>query len=673
MCSILRGDDPPGDPGGTDPQEPAVRIRLLAPAAAGVLLIGAVAGPAVATSATVARPAAGSATSALTLLSLALAGHDVRVGNVALTSDTLTGTPAAKVVVTPVRADGTAYGEQTVTPADSPASVPSFDSTATLPAALAAVASIKSPVFDVSSTTGSGASSKAGAASLGSVKVLGLPVALNGTIDVSSLVNDTKAVGDKTLTVKNLALPSIADLLGALGLNLQALPIKTLTDLLAGLSLTDPAVTAAKQALDAAQALIQTQLTAAQKAVDDQQLVVTAASKDLADKTAALSKAKLDLTAAQAAVTTAQTAATAATGGVTAAQSNLNTALAAVTAAAGVIPLSTFIAANPTLAVVQTYVAAQDALTAANATAATAATNLTSAQTAAAAAQALVTALNAAVDAAQALLTAANALLTTLLNTLKGLLGQLGPQVTNLLAAVTAVLSTTPLVSIDSFTVQTRALATSAVAGGQSASVVGGELQGVHVLGTDVLSNVLGNTKIDLLDLVGGTLAQVTGKIAALNGVLSSVLSAVPGLSIPAPQVALLTKSASTDIVDGFGTAQTSVRALQVTIPAITLPAALALPGAASLPAITGAPNLKGALGINAVGDLLSKPITLGLGTLSEQAKFRPAVTAAPSTTPVTVGPPELPRTGLPAGIAVLGLLLVGSALVLRRRLTSQV
>jgi hypothetical protein len=158
----------------------------------------------------------------------------------------------------------------------------------------------------------------------------------------------------------------------------------------------------------------------------------------------------------------------------------------------------------------------------------------------------------------------------------------------------------------------------------------------------------------------------VTSKVDALTGVLSSVLSAVPGLSVPAPKVALLTKSTSTSISGGFGTAQNTVRALQISIPAITLPAALALPNAAALPALSGAPNLKGALGINAVGDLVSKPMTIGLGTLSERASFRPAV-AAPVTTP-TAPTPELPRTGLPAGIAVFAMLLVAGGLLLRRR-----
>jgi uncharacterized phage infection (PIP) family protein YhgE len=289
-------------------------------------------------------------------------------------------------------------------------------------------------------------------------------------------------------------------------------------------------------------------------------------------------------------------------------------------------------------------------------------TALTNAQTAAQAAQV-------AVDAAQAALNSAQALLNTLLTTLNGLLGQLAPQINALLAAVTAVLDGTPLVSIDSFTVETQALAKSASAGGQTAKVVGGEIQGVHVLGTDVLNNVLGSSTVDIVELAGSTLSQVTSQISTLTGVLSSVLSAVPGLSIPAPQVGLLTKSTSTSIENGFGVAKDSVNALSVTLPAITLPAALALPNAASLPAISGVPNLAGALGTAAVGDLTSQAMTLRVGTLSEQATFRPG---SATTTPPGAGGPPLATTGLPGGIAVIGLLLIGFGLVVRRRFATE-
>ncbi|MCW2571093.1 MAG: hypothetical protein JWO88_1151 [Frankiales bacterium] len=643
-----------------------MRIRPLATAAAAALVLG-VAGPAVAasTAATAAQPAAGTATSGLTLLGLALAGHDVRVGSVALVSDTVSGSPASKVVVTPVRADGTAYGEQSVTPANSPASVPSFDSSATLPAALATLASIKSPVFDVSSSTTSGASSKAGTASLGSVSVLGLPVKLDGNVDVSSLVNGTNALGQKTVTVKNLALPSIADILAALGLNLKALPIKTLTDLLAGLDLTNTAVTAAQAALDAASATIKTALTTAQTNLDSANATFKQQTADLASKTSQADAALKALQQANSAVGASTAANTAAT-------TAFNTDLAAISPAAlATLPVGANTPAgyNSLSAAQKSTVESASPGTAAAAAQATAAANqLATAQSTAAAAAAASAAADAAVAAAKTALAAAQAAVDAATAALNALLAQLAPQINALLAAITALLDGTPLVSIDSFTVQTQALAKSALAGGQTAKVVGGELQGVHVLGTDVLNNVLGNSSINVLDLTGSTLSQVTSKLGALTGVLSSVLSSVPGLSVPAPTVKLLTKTTSTSIANGFGTAQNTVQALSISIPAITLPAALALPSAATLPSITGVPNLSTALGIAAVGDLVSKPMTLSVGTLSERATFRPATTSSPT----TAGQPPLATTGLPAGIAVLGLLLVGLGLVVRRRFAAE-
>ncbi|MDT7571018.1 MAG: hypothetical protein QOE05_1192 [Actinomycetota bacterium] len=644
-----------------------MRIRPLATAAAAALVLG-VAGPAVAVSAApaAAKPPAGTASTGLTLLSLALAGHDVRVGSVVLSSSTVSGAPTSKVVVTPVKADGKTYGEQTVSSANSPAAVPSFDSAAVLPAALAGIVSVKSPVFNV--TAGPAAAAKAGADSLGSVRVLGLPVALDGTLDAGSLVNSVNAAGNKTVAVKNLALPSIADILAALGLDLSKLPTKTLTDLVNGLDLTNTAVTTAQQALAAAQAALGTAFTTAQSAVDAARADVASKTADLASKKTAADDALVAVQSADALVTAKTTARNTAQQAFDAKISALPTSVTS-TLPAG---FNTIAGYNSLGSALQgTIESASPGTAAAAAQLTTAANELADAQSAAAAAAAASAAATAALNAATAALAAAQAALTAALNTLNALLGQLAPQINALLAAVTAVLDGTPLVSVDSFTVETQALVKSASAGGQTAKVVGGEIQGVHVLGTDVLNNVLGSSKVDVLDLVGSTLSQVTAKVDALNGVLSSVLSAVPGLSIPAPQVDLLTKSTSTSIANGFGNAQNSVNALSVSLPAITLPAALALPSAASLPAISGVPNLKGALGINAVGDLTSQAMTLKVGTLSEQSSFRPG-SGSTTTTPPGSGPP-LATTGMPAGVALLGLLLVGFGLVVRRRFATEV
>ncbi|MCA1710190.1 MAG: hypothetical protein LC789_00560 [Actinobacteria bacterium] len=665
-----------------------MRHRPLATAAAAALLLGAIAGPAAArsTATPAAAPAAGSATSALNILSLALAGHAVQVGGVALTSDTLTGTSVAKAVVTPVKVDGVAYGEQTVTPENSPTTVPVVSSGSVVPAALSGLAAVTSPAFNVSTSNTNGASSRAGAASLGSLSVLGLPIKLDGTVDVSSAVSGTSALGQKEVTVKNLALPSVADLLGALGLDLSKLPVSTLTELLKQLNLTSTVVDAAQKALDDAQAALNAQIATAQAQVDAAQRNLDAAKADLASKLTALDAAKVSLTQAQTAFDAAKTASDAALSAQAKAKSELDAATSALLAAAPV-PGSTVAVALTALAgtsVANTYIAALDAYNSASSLVATTGTALANAQTAADLAVVAVNAAQGAVDIAQKLVTDLQAVLNGLIDALQKILANLQPQLDALLAAITGVLDGTPLVSIDSISIQTQALVTSASAGGQTAKVVGGEIVGLHVLGTDVLNSALGVSSIDVLDLVSGTLTKVTDTVNGLTGTLSSVLSNVPSLptlSIPAPQIGVLTKSTSTDIAGGFGLAENSVKALSVTIPAITLPAAVALPNAASLPAISGLP-VGSVVAAAAVGDLVSKPITLSLATLSEQSKFRPATVAAPGTsnpgtnapgtnTPGTTAPetPQLPRTGLPAGIALLAILFVGGALLMRRRL----
>ncbi|MCU1672041.1 MAG: hypothetical protein JWN77_154 [Frankiales bacterium] len=668
-----------------DRLEPHVRHRPLATAAAAALLIGAVVGPAAArgTAAPVAAPAAGTATSALNILSLALAGHAVQVGGVALTSDTVTGSAIAKAVVTPVTVDGVAYGEQTVTPESSPMTVPVVSSGAVVPAALSGLAAVTSPAFDVSTSSSDGASSRAGTASLGSISVLGLPIKLDGTVDVSSVVSGTNALGQKEVTVKNLALPSVADLLAALGVDLSKLPVATLTELLERLNLASTVVDTAQKALDDAQAALNAQIAAAQAQVDAAQKNLDAAKTDLASKLTALDTSKANLSAAQAAVDAATTASNAALAAQASAKTELDKATAQVQAVSPLVPFATALGlASPALKA--TYQAAVDGAAAAAAQVATTGTALANAKSAADIATAAVNAAQGAVDIAQKLVADLQAVLNGLIDALQKILANLQPQLDALLAAVTGVLDGTPLVSIDSISLQTQALVTSAKEGGQTSKIVGGEIVGLQVLGTDVLKNALGVSSIDVLDLVSGTLAKVTDTVNGLTGTLSSVLSNVPSLptlSIPAPQIGVLTKTTSTGIAGGFGLADNSVKALSVTIPAITLPALVALPNAASLPAISGLPT-GGLVGAAAVGDLVSKPIALSLATLSEQSKFRPATVAAPGTnnpgtnapgtnTPGTHTPqtPQLATTGLPAGIALLAILFVGGALLLRRRL----
>jgi hypothetical protein len=656
--------------------------RSLATAAAAALLLGAAAVPASAAVPTAppARPG-GTATSALTLLSLALAGHDVRVGGVTLASDSLKGAPSSTVTITPLKLDGTAYGEKTVDAGHSPGSIPVVDSSTVAPG-LGALATVKSPAFTASSTSASGSSAKAGTTSLGSVQVLGLPVKLDGALNVASSVDQTGALGEKTLTIRNLALPSVADLLAALGLDLPKLPTSTLNDLVNKLGLVNGPIATAQQALGTAEQAIKTQLSAADAAVADASAKAKAATDDLVGKNSALAAAQKDLDTKTAALQPLKNAVTTAQANLTAANKPVTDASAAVTAAlavAGLTPAeyAALLVKPPAVANALAALAAAQSSSAAAISSATAA--VTSATSALATAQSAADAAKVAFDAAQAAVTLAKQTITTALTAvdaanaaLATLLVQVQPQATKLVAAVTAVLDTTPLVSIDRLTVQTQAAVRSAKPGGQSAKVVGGEVQGLRVLGTDVLKNVLGTSTISLFDLSGATLASVNSKVNGLTGILSSVLSnvpALPTLSVPAPKVELLTKSMSTGITGGFGTAQNTVRALQITIPPITLPAAIALPGAVRLPAFSGLPApASGAA-------LVSQQVVLGMGTLTEQARFRPSALAVTPGTAANPGtgspatPAQLPRTGLPAGVALFGVVLVAGGVLLRRRL----
>ncbi|MBC7373747.1 MAG: LPXTG cell wall anchor domain-containing protein [Frankiales bacterium] len=227
-------------------------------------------------------------------------------------------------------------------------------------------------------------------------------------------------------------------------------------------------------------------------------------------------------------------------------------------------------------------------------------------------------------------------------------------------------------------TVLSRATATSAKPGDQSATVVGGEVAGLKVLGTDVLSNVLGTTKVDLAGVTAAQLSAVNALVGQLTATLSSVLSTVPGfptLSVPAPKVELLTKSVRTGSAGGFGTAGTDLRALAITVPGLSVPTALAVPGAASLPALGGVTQVAGLL--------TSAPVSLELANLGNAVRFSPATLAAGAGTPTagtpTAGTPvtatpgaatpeQLPRTGANEALAILGVALLAAAVAVRRR-----
>lgn len=648
-----------------------MRTSPLLSAAAAAALVAGLAGPA--SAATPASPASGRATSGATLLTLGAAGHELSAGTLQLISDTLSGSPLAEVVLTPLELDGTAYGQQRVTPgADGTA--PALES-ATLPGALAGALAVRSPALSATASDTDGtAATEAGAGSLGGVSLLGLPVDLSGSLTAGSLVSPDLGAADQSVLVEDLALPSIAELLGALGLDVSKVPVEVLLELVQELDLVNTAVDDAQDALaDAtaeATALVQAQLDAVDAA--------TAALAAEQQQLAALEAAAPDLTAARAAAEAQLAQAQA---------SQASAAAAATTAAQSAAALQAVYDATPTLLqppLLPALTAAQAAADEAAdlAVAATAAVDAATAQLAAADSleelrAAALTAADAAVDLAEEALAAANRLLDAAQQALTDLLATLAPLVATLLETLTDVLDGTPLVSLDSLQVLSSAGATSAEDGGQSAEVVGGEVTGLRVLGTDVLDSVLGTSSVELLDVTAAQLAAVNGLIADLTGTLSDVLSSVPGLptlAVPAPTVELLTQNVDTGTDGRFGTAATELTALSITLPSISVPTALAVSDAAGLPALAGVTQ-------DVAGVLSSGAVTMELANLGNAVRFAPAAaatgtpttgtptTGTPTTGTPTAGTPRtLPTTGADAALAGLGVALLAAAAVVTRR-----
>jgi hypothetical protein len=589
----------------TLPEEKPVSTRplLAATAAASALLLGATAGsPALA-----ATPSApkGVGTSTVSLLDLVAGGHELAVGGVSLVSDTVNGSALAKATITPLVADGTAYGKQEVTPSNSPVTVPAVTS----PAAIAGIVSVTTPAITASAT--SGPSSTAGIPSLGSLSVLRIPVSLSGDVTVSSAVSSAGALAQKSVTVSDLSLPSIGAILAALGLDVTKLPTGTLSELIGELGLTNAAIDTAQAAVDAAQS----------------QVDVAAAA--VADAQAALTAANSANTAAQAAVAPALATLEGLLDQVSATTTALYPGADTVLGYAGLGSAGTAVVELDAPGTAAAFIAYTDAVTAASAAAAQ-------------------------VAAAQAALDAAQAQLATLSDALADAVA-----VVDGLAAT--LLNGTPLVSLDSLTVGTTAKSSSGTLAGQTAEISGGTIKGLKVLGTDVLATALGSTQVDLLALAGAKLASVTAAVDEVTGALSSVLSTVPGLpalQIPAPEVQLLTRTTKKWVEGGYGRAMTAVQALSIALPAVTIPSAVALPSAAALPALTGVTQT--------AGQLVSAPISFALLTVADQSAFAP--TALPGTGGRLTQQPPLAQTGLPVGLAALALLLVGAGVIAHRR-----
>jgi len=308
---------------------------------------------------------------------------------------------------------------------------------------------------------------------------------------------------------------------------------------------------------------------------------------------------------AAAALTSANTALTTAKTTVTSATSAFSTPFAAIPA------LSLGALGVPTTTTADQFLGLTPALQAA--VDALSAADLTSLANAVKTAETAVTTAQAAVDAVQALVTALTNLLNTVLSSIAG--------------------DSNPLAALGDIKLTTSAIAAKTPKAAADVSV-----GSVHVL---------------------GQLTPLTSLTSALDGVmttLSSVLESVTGVSFTPAKIAVGKPTHSVQSTGATTFANAAVTGVTLTLPSITLPQSLALAGVPT--GISG---------------------SIELGALTDKAQYTPG-TATPSTpnTPNTPNTPSTPHT--PSGsplpdtggrmlLPVAGLLILGSAALLRRRI----
>src|SRR3954470_5377603 len=487
------------------------------------LVLAASAAPALA--ATTTTPATGSARSTLTLLDLALGGHQVSAGQIAAVASN-TGSRVAQLVVTPAVLDGQAFGEQTVTPANAPATVPSGSpQSVSVPNLL----SVTGPTLTLDAQSSStqvlttAALKALGAVNLTPAGLANLPINLQtASLDNVAKVTTSQTEATKSVVIGGLSLPSINQLLAGLGVDLNAL----LNELTQG-------------NLDKLGGLVGANLATLNSAVDTAQAALSSVPATLADATAQLATATTALSQAQSALTTATAAATAAN--------------AAWTSAIGTIPLATLttngVTSSLTPAQFQALTpAVQSALDLANLSdnLVTLAANAVNAST------------------AQSVATAAVAAAQTLVSNLNALINALQALVNGVAAAVTG--DSDPLAALGNITVQTKAIASKT----SPTPVAEAKVGTLKILGSDAVP------------------AQLTTALDAVTKTLSDVLLSVAKVAFTPPSVSIGTGHTSTSTTGSTRKSTASITGLTITLPSIALPTALstvttAIPGAATI------------------------------------------------------------------------------------------
>ncbi|MBW3640239.1 MAG: hypothetical protein KY451_10380 [Actinobacteria bacterium] len=607
-----------------------MRASPLLSAAAATALLAALAAPATAAAPAAPVPGLGTALSSGSLAKLSGAGKSLEALRLQLPTGTLDGTTAL-VKIIPLLSDDVPVGSPIEVGAGQEKSFPSRSQ------GVPGVLSLTSPSGSLSALVGPDGPVAKATAGLGNVNLIGMNLLGNGSLAANSQVGKTGSAATKQLNLAGLELPALLDLLGVLGLDLEALPVGTLPDLLDGLDLISAPELAQLESLidlldldtvsdllnadDALALLDVSQLDAAQ--IDALQAVVGSATED-----AAVDELQKQVAAAEAAAP--------APAGSASAQAVPGLDSGALDGAlGGVLDQVT----------VDNLVGQVDALD-----------GLTG----------------------DPLTTALDTLITDLEAALDGLLGQLDlPAIGGLPLPDLLNLLDVPLLELGALDVKTLASS-----GATDNADVTGKVEGLNVLGTDLL----GSGPLDIASLLGGGgLGQVQ---STADGLLKTVTDtfAVGGLVLPLPKIEILrVVEENLSEANGTKTSRAGVEALSLTwaLDTLNIPANLSLTDGlikgglpVALPAggIQAAALPTGVLPAGQLTSLLSEPLSLVLGDLTDTAVFK-ANAATPSTvvpvggTPAAAAPgAQLPRTGASAAVAVLGVVLMGAAVIARRR-----
>jgi hypothetical protein len=234
--------------------------RPLAAGAAVALLAPAAIAFAPAASASTVATNTGDAGSTATVLSLTAAGHTVDAVVANLGASTITSPAKAAIDVVPVTLDGQKFGEQSISSGSQ--SVPSNNQSV-----LGAVG-IATPDIAMQASTANGPVARLISTGHLAPSLLGISLpSVSSTLNFGSSVVGKTSDASKNVHLTGVQLPSLSDLLGALGLNINALPTSVLQSLVNNLNLATSTIKSAENAA-ASIATAQTAVNAANTAVN---------------------------------------------------------------------------------------------------------------------------------------------------------------------------------------------------------------------------------------------------------------------------------------------------------------------------------------------------------------------------------------------------------------------